>query len=161
MSRRARWAWLAPAAAVAAADLLTKGRFAYESGEARSVWGEFLRFRPVYNEGGIWSLPISSTLLTVATALAVPAIALWILLPRSARALESAGKALVLGGAAGNLYDRLAHGGKVRDFIDVLVPVVNYRWPTFNVADMAIVCGIGLLLVAGFRGKGAGRTAPA
>jgi signal peptidase II len=161
VSRRAHWAWLAPAAAVAAADLFTKGRFAYESGEARPVWGEFLRFRPVYNEGGIWSLPISSALLTAATALAVPAIALWLLLPRGARAGESAGKALLLGGAAGNLYDRLAHGGRVRDFIDVLVPVVNYRWPTFNVADMAIVCGIGLLLVTGFRGRRAGKAAPA
>ena len=50
---------------------------------------------------------------------------------------------LVLGGAAGNLYDRLTHGF-VTDFIDVAYK--GYHWPTFNVADSAITIGMGFLL---------------
>jgi len=51
---------------------------------------------------------------------------------------------LVLGGAAGNLFDRLSYG-YVIDFIDVFYK--NYHWPTFNVADSSISVGIGLLLL--------------
>ena len=51
---------------------------------------------------------------------------------------------LVLGGAAGNLFDRLSYG-YVIDFIDVFYR--NYHWPTFNVADSSISVGIGLLLL--------------
>jgi signal peptidase II len=53
---------------------------------------------------------------------------------------------LVLGGALGNLVDRLAHG-YVIDFIDVHVSLLGreYHWPTFNVADAAITVGVALL----------------
>ena len=54
------------------------------------------------------------------------------------------GLMLVLGGAAGNLYDRLFYG-YVTDFIEVYYR--NYHWPTFNMADSSISIGIGLLLL--------------
>jgi signal peptidase II len=54
------------------------------------------------------------------------------------------GLMLVLGGAAGNLYDRLFYG-YVTDFIEVYYQ--SYHWPTFNVADSSISTGIGLLLL--------------
>jgi signal peptidase II len=54
------------------------------------------------------------------------------------------GLMLVLGGAAGNLYDRLFYG-YVTDFIEVYYR--SYHWPTFNVADSSISTGIGLLLL--------------
>jgi signal peptidase II len=53
------------------------------------------------------------------------------------------GCALILGGAAGNLVDRL-FWGQVTDFL--LFHVGEYAWPTFNIADSAIVIGSGLLL---------------
>ncbi len=56
--------------------------------------------------------------------------------------------ALVLGGALGNLLDRLATGA-VTDFIGVYLG--SYRWPDFNVADSAISVGIGLMLLDSFR----------
>lgn len=56
--------------------------------------------------------------------------------------------ALVLGGACGNLYDRLVHGA-VTDFIDVHLG--RYHWPAFNVADSAITIGAVLLLVTLWR----------
>lgn len=60
------------------------------------------------------------------------------------------GCALILGGAAGNLVDRLLFG-QVTDFL--LFHVGQYQWPTFNVADSAIVIGSGLLLLDLLRAK--------
>ena len=54
------------------------------------------------------------------------------------------GLSLILGGALGNLWDRLARG-RVVDFL--LVYVKQYQWPVFNLADSAIVVGAGLLIV--------------
>ncbi len=54
------------------------------------------------------------------------------------------GLALILGGAIGNLFDRLVHGSVV-DFLDFYLG--SYHWPTFNIADSAIVIGAGLLLL--------------
>jgi signal peptidase II len=54
------------------------------------------------------------------------------------------GLALILGGALGNLYDRVVHGG-VTDFLDVYVG--TYHWPAFNVADSAITVGACLVLL--------------
>ncbi len=55
---------------------------------------------------------------------------------------------LQLGGAAGNLMDRLQHG-QVTDFLYFTLPVGDkvYQWPAFNVADMSIVCGVILLAI--------------
>jgi signal peptidase II len=57
---------------------------------------------------------------------------------------------LILGGAAGNLFDRILRG-RVTDFLELYVG--NYHWPTFNVADSAIVVASGLLVVDLFRPK--------
>jgi len=53
------------------------------------------------------------------------------------------GLSLILGGALGNLWDRLV-SGKVVDFL--LFYIGQYQWPAFNVADSAIVIGAGLLV---------------
>jgi signal peptidase II len=57
------------------------------------------------------------------------------------------GLALVLGGAVGNVIDRIWLG-RVVDFLDF--HWAGYHWPAFNVADMAITCGVALLLLDGF-----------
>jgi signal peptidase II len=51
---------------------------------------------------------------------------------------------LILGGAAGNVFDRIVHG-RVTDFLELYAG--QYHWPTFNVADSAIVIASGLLLI--------------
>jgi signal peptidase II len=56
--------------------------------------------------------------------------------------------ALVLGGAAGNLFDR-AVSGRVTDFL--LFYIGDHQWPSFNVADSAMVIGCGLLIIDQFR----------
>lgn len=58
--------------------------------------------------------------------------------------LLATGFALILGGAVGNLIDRLRFG-KVVDFLDFYVG--NYHWPAFNVADSAISIGVGIFLI--------------
>lgn len=50
------------------------------------------------------------------------------------------------GGIIGNLLDRICYGHVV-DFLDVHLPIVNYRWPAFNVADCAIAIGVGLYII--------------
>jgi lipoprotein signal peptidase len=72
------------------------------------------------------------------------------LAPAHSRRWETAAKALILGGAIGNLYDRWRWNA-VRDWIDVYFgDIAGWHWPTFNVADMALVGGIGVLLVLSF-----------
>jgi signal peptidase II len=66
------------------------------------------------------------------------------------------GLVLILGGAAGNVIDRLVYG-YVIDFIDLFYG--SWHWPTFNIADSAIFVGAFLLLLDAFRGRR--KTSPA
>jgi signal peptidase II len=60
------------------------------------------------------------------------------------------GLSLVLGGALGNFFDRLARGS-VTDFLDVYIS--HYHWPTFNAADSALTVGVGLILLDLWRSR--------
>ena len=62
--------------------------------------------------------------------------------------LEATALSLILGGAIGNVIDRV-HLGYVIDFLDVYYG--SYHWPAFNIADSAIVIGAGLLIFDSFR----------
>jgi signal peptidase II len=75
-------------------------------------------------------------------AMVIVSILLW----KQPRALTTTGIALslILGGAAGNLWDRLA-SGRVVDFL--LFYIKQYQWPVFNLADSSIVVGAGLLVI--------------
>jgi signal peptidase II len=74
-------------------------------------------------------------------ALVIVSTLLW----RSSQTMTASaiGLSLILGGALGNLWDRLL-SGRVVDFL--LVYIGSYQWPAFNVADSAIVVGAGLLV---------------
>jgi lipoprotein signal peptidase len=80
----------------------------------------------------------------VAVKLAVVGLLAWWLW-RAVSRVEALGIGLVIGGAAGNIIDRVVRGA-VTDFIDAHYG--GWHWPTFNTADVAIVCGVGLLLLA-------------
>jgi len=54
---------------------------------------------------------------------------------------------VLLGGAIGNFIDRLFLG-EVVDFIDILIPVINYHFPIFNIADMALTIAVIMLFIA-------------
>ena len=148
------WPWFAGAAAIVAADQLTKAiilaRFA--PGERLEVTG-FFNLVLAFNKGaafsflagaGGWQTPLLAAFAVVAS------IVVSVLLVRSAgRTLFCAGLALILGGALGNLIDRLRFTHVV-DFLDFHAG--GWHWPAFNVADSAITVGAALLIVDGFRG---------
>ena len=110
-----------------------------------------VRLYLTYNTAGAFGLGGA-----VVPFLAVAALGLVVFMASSATTTRSTALAvavgLVLGGALGNLGDRLFRGrgwlrGAVVDFVDFRV------WPVFNVADAAITCGCILLLWAGWRAK--------
>ena len=80
--------------------------------------------------------------LSAVASLIIGALLAWIWRTRSAVTAAAAG--LIAGGAIGNLVDRLRFGA-VTDFIDLHWGAAH--WPTFNLADAAIVCGVALLLL--------------
>lgn len=80
----------------------------------------------------------------------VVCIGLMMWLRRVDRPLTGTGIGLVMGGAIGNVIDR-ARWGAVFDFADFYVG--RWHWPAFNVADSAIVVGVGLMLIDSFLGE--------
>jgi signal peptidase II len=84
-----------------------------------------------------------------AVAIAV-CIALFVWLRRTDRRFTGWGIGLVMGGAIGNVIDR-ARWGAVFDFADFHVH--QWHWPAFNIADSAIVVGVGLMLIDSFIGE--------
>ena len=146
--------WLA-AASIVAADRWTKLLLVehLEVGGTRPVL-PWLTLTHVHNPGIAFSLfadggPLSRMLLHGIILLAVVAIA-WLLARHGPRQLE-AGLAfgLILGGAIGNLIDRVLYGWVI-DFVHLSVTVGARRWswPDFNVADSAITVGAVLLVAS-------------
>lgn len=87
-------------------------------------------------------------LLSVVAAIAIVAIGYAAWRTRPEQKLQRVAYALVLAGAAGNLIDRV-RAGTVTDF--VRWKVHDHLWPIFNVADAALLVGVGLLFVASWR----------
>ena len=82
----------------------------------------------------------------IAFSLAVMSLLAWLLVTdRIPGQIGQIGAALILGGAAGNVFDRLVHHSVV-DFLDFHLH--GYHWPAFNVADSAIVIGGGLIVLS-------------
>src|SRR3989442_15303762 len=120
----------------------------FDLNESISVIDGFFNITYVRNTGvafGIFSSissPAKSLLLSVFTAFAaVVVITCSVRSPVRNRLLQVA-LGLILGGALGNLYDRLAYGYVV-DFLELYAG--SYHWPSFNVADSAITTGVVLL----------------
>ena len=116
------------------------------AGLERPVLGEFLRWKLVYNPGAAFGLHLGEYSRPIFIALTLVALAILWRVYVGARAGDRArvlAVALVSGGAVGNLVDRLRAAQGVVDFIDVGLGAS--RWPTFNVADIAVSSGAILL----------------
>ena len=112
----------------------------------RRVIGEAVRFTLVYNPGAAFGLHLGPWSRGIFTGLTLVALVVLGQLQRATRAgdwLRTVAVGLVCGGAVGNLLDRLKSARGVVDFIDV--GIGSARWPTFNVADIAVTCGAVLL----------------
>ena len=113
-------------------------------------------FTLAYNKGAAFGMLNSVSggrwILTVVGILALFAIYYFYKRPESKSRLYLIGLALVAGGALGNLVDRIFMG-KVTDFIQFWgTPSIKttWPWPTFNVADIILVVGVGLMLIYSF-----------
>ena len=101
------------------------------------------------------SSPAKSVLLSLFTAFAAIVVIVYSFRnPATNRLLQTA-LALILGGALGNLYDRLAYG-YVIDFLEFYIG--RYHWPAFNIADSAITVGVLLLAFEIIRNETPART---
>ncbi|KZB69117.1 signal peptidase II [Thalassospira lucentensis] len=115
----------------------------------------FMNFLLAWNSGVSFGLFQGQAPWVMIAATAAITIGFLIWMWRTCDRLLGIALALVIGGAVGNLVDRLRHGA-VTDFIDM--HVAGYHWPVFNIADSAITIGAVLLLIDSlFGGKKSSR----
>lgn len=145
------WFWLALAVLVVALDQATKllaTSFLDYASPIKVM--PFLNWTLLYNKGaafsflsdaGGWQRWFFTSLAVVVSAVLV----IWIFRLRGAQYLQKLSLAFILGGAVGNLWDRLVHGHVV-DFIQVHYQQ-TYFFPAFNIADSAITLGAIFLVV--------------
>ena len=113
----------------------------------RDVAGDWLRLTLVYNRGAAFGLNVGEYSRWIFMGLTIVALVILGRLFLSTRPGDVArvlALALVCGGAVGNLLDRIRSEDGVIDFIDIGINEIT-RWPTFNVADMAVSFGAFLL----------------
>jgi signal peptidase II len=151
--RKPLWLWLALSAVVIALDFYTKQlivqHFSYGEHLPVTTFFDLVRY---HNEGaafsflaaaGGWQKYFFSAVAIVASVMIVR-----LLMQNLSQKLFCFGLALVLGGALGNLIDRISLG-HVIDFL--YFHYLQYDFPAFNIADSAITCGVGVLLLDSFK----------
>jgi signal peptidase II len=152
----ARWLWLS--VLIVALDQTAKALAELLLAPYRPVpLFPFFNLTLMYNEGAAfsfladaggwqrWTFAGFALLMTVA-------LVVWLLRLNAHERMTAAAIALIVGGAVGNLIDRLMTG-RVVDFLDVYYG--PWHWPAFNVADSAITIGVSLLLLASLRSDSA------
>lgn len=98
------------------------------------------------SEAGGWQRWLFAALAIVMSTI----MTIWLTRLKENETLLAVALSLILGGAVGNLIDRLSYG-HVIDFLDVYYG--TYHWPAFNIADSAITIGVALMLMDSFRSQ--------
>jgi signal peptidase II len=129
------------ASAVVLVDQLTKAWISRTVGEPIVVVGNFVRIVPTLNPYAIFGLRYKVPLIP----LTVIAICVIIFLLFKSKSIQLS---IVLGGAIGNLIDRIRLGAVI-DWIEI--GIHNLKWPVFNVADAAITIGVVWLIIGEWR----------
>ncbi len=150
------WRWILLAAVVCGLDQFTKALAATHlelHQPLALITG--LQFRLTYNSGAAFSFLSDASgwqrwFFVVLTLLISSFIVAWIYRLQRTEIWTGVALGLVLGGALGNLWDRLALGA-VLDFIDVYYG--RWHWPAFNLADSAISVGAVILILASLDGE--------
>ena len=136
-------------ATVIVLDVITKGvaeGALAPRGVPREVVGDWIRLTLVYNTGAAFGISLGPYSRWLFLTLAIIALVILARLYRQTPdhdRFRVASIGLVCAGAIGNVIDRIRHPMGVVDFIDIGVGV--HRWPTFNVADMAVSIGAFML----------------
>ena len=148
-----KWRWFVLSAVIVVADQIAKwavlGYFA-DRAPRQEITG-FFNLMLVCNKGAAFSMfadaPGWQTPLLIVFALVAAGLVSWLIVRNPGKRLLCLGLALILGGALGNLIDRLRFGHVV-DFLDF--HALGWHWPAFNVADSGITVGAVLLILDGF-----------
>jgi signal peptidase II len=160
--RNASLRWFALAALVVALDQMSKYgvRRQLVYGESVRVTG-FFDLVLVFNPGAAFSFLSDASGwqrgFFIVIALAASAFVSVLLVRHRGKPVFSLALALILGGALGNLVDRVAFGAVV-DFLHF--HAAQYYWPAFNLADSAITCGAALLIWESFFDRRRARASP-
>ncbi len=137
----------------------------YPYGYSQQIWGDFLRLTYIENPGMAFGIDIGGKMFfSIFSIVASIGIIFYLYKVRDESLLFRFSLALILGGAVGNLIDRVFYGvifdeaplfyGRVVDFIDADFFNINLfgyhlnRWPVFNIADASVTCGVVVLLFA-------------
>ncbi len=118
--------------------------------QSKVVFGDLVLLTHVQNTGAAFSISLGNPGLNRVFFIVMTIIAICFvvyLIYRSVNNLQRIGLSLIIGGAMGNLIDRVLFG-YVTDYLDCDFPdFIMQRWPVFNVADSAIVVAMGLLIL--------------
>lgn len=118
-----------------------------EFGERISVWDPWFGILSHRNRGAAWGmLEGQMWLFSIVTVAVIGAIIYFYHKEAKGKPLFQVGLMLLLGGAIGNFIDRLFRG-EVVDFVDVLIPIMNYDFPIFNIADAALTIAVVVLMI--------------
>ncbi|HZY09771.1 MAG TPA: signal peptidase II, partial [Bacteroidota bacterium] len=137
----------------------------FQLGSSRPILGDFLRLTYIENPGMAFGIDLGGKLFfSIFSIFACACILLYLFMSKEESIVFRTSLAMILGGAVGNLIDRVFYGvlfgeaplfyGKVVDFLDVDFFNINLfgyslsRWPVFNVADASVTCGVLLMLSA-------------
>lgn len=118
-------------------------------GERHDIITNIFYLTYVKNTGAAFSILNNNTLFLIMITMIILIVLIYYLMHHELKKFEIIGYGLILGGAFGNLFDRVFYG-YVIDFIDVYI--FGYDYPVFNLADIAIVIGVILLVIQMFRG---------
>jgi signal peptidase II len=146
--------WLAMASILAALDQATKAVIEASIGLGTAIpVTPFFNLVHTLNPGAAFSFLATQSgwqRFFFAAIAIIACVVLTVLIARKPRPIEAAAYTLILGGAAGNLIDRIVRGAVV-DWLDFYVTA--WHWPAFNLADVWIVLGVGLYILADLKFK--------
>ncbi len=149
---RSKISFFSVAAFIVLVDQVSKKFFesfllSVEGHSVKAVGENFARFTLAYNEGIAFSIPMGGRYVLSAISIIASSVIVWLIIktPVSKR-VELWGYSFILGGAVGNLIDRVFYG-RVIDFIDCdFFDIIMERWPIFNFADSFITIGMFFLV---------------
>lgn len=141
--------YYAIAAVVIILDQLTKWLVVknMELGEKVSVIDPYIALFSHRNKGAAWGmLEGQMWFFFIVTVVVIGGIVYYFHKEAKDYPLFAISLMLLLGGAIGNFIDRMVNG-EVVDFISILIPIINYDFPIFNIADAALTVGVVLLII--------------
>ncbi|WP_144509343.1 signal peptidase II [Bacillus sp. FJAT-22090] len=153
------WKFYGLAAFVIALDQWTKWLIVQnmELGERIIFWDPYFALLSHRNRGAAWGmLQGQMSLFTIITIIVIIGIIYYFHKEAKGKPMFQVGLMMLLGGAIGNFIDRLWRN-EVVDFVDVLIPIINYDFPIFNIADAALTIGVVIMILFILKEERAGK----